>query len=155
MLGLRGHKYQQTCHSPRETNLNGYEKKIWMISQISSSPSPLSLIFSVANERYASGRTKSPPSRYRGVGISTVQKKKTHTHTQLASKKPISQGWEWDWPFKKAEKLRTSYKKWLKRTVVNAEGGSSFQGVWEHAPPEKFWKFLLQMRPFRAILHHS
>ena len=27
MLGLRGHKYLQTCHSPGQTNLNGYEKK--------------------------------------------------------------------------------------------------------------------------------
>ena len=62
---------------------------------------PLSHILSVANERYASGRKKSSPSRYRAVGISTVQKKKPHT--RLASKKPISQGWEWDWPFKKAE----------------------------------------------------
>ena len=40
-------------------------------------------------------------------------------------------------------------QKWLKRTAVNAEGGSPFfffffwgggggGGVWEHAPPEKF-----------------
>ena len=70
-----------------------------MISQISSSP--LSHILSVANERYAAGRKKSPPSQYRGVGISTVQKK--NTHTQLASKKPISRAGVGTDHLKKAE----------------------------------------------------
>ena len=31
---------------------------------------------------------------------------------------------------------------------------SPFWGAWEHARQEKFWKFMLQMRPFGAILHH-
>ena len=43
---------------------------------------PLSHILSVANEKYSSARKKSPP-RHRGVGISTVlkKKKKTTTHS--------------------------------------------------------------------------
>ena len=38
-------------------------------------------ILSVANEKYSSARKKSSPSRHRGVGISTVLKKKKKTHS--------------------------------------------------------------------------
>ena len=61
-----------------------------MISRISPPPLP----YLISGEwKYSSGRKKSPPSRNRGVGISTVQKKKKNNNTQLASKRPISQGW--------------------------------------------------------------
>ena len=149
MLRLRGHKYQQTCHSPGETNLNGYEKK--NLNDITDLLLPHDIL-SVANERYASGRKKSPPSRYRAVGISTVQKK-NHTHGLQIKSLYHRAGSGTD--HLKRLKIKDQLQKWLKRTVVNAEGGSPFWGVWEHAPPEKFWKFMLQMRPFGAILHHS
>ena len=38
--------------------------------------------------------------------------------------------------------------------IITAEGGIPFWGVWEHARQENFWKFMLQMRPFGAILHN-
>ena len=97
---------------------------------------PLSHILSVANERYASGRKKSPPSRYRAVGISTVQKKKTHTHGLQVKSLYHRAGSGTD--HLKRLKIKEQLQKWLKRTVVNAEGGSPFWGVWEHATPEKF-----------------
>ena len=50
-----------------------------MISRISSFPSPLSYILYVSNEKYSSGRKKSPPARCGGGGVSTVQKKTTHS----------------------------------------------------------------------------
>ena len=96
---------------------------------------PLSHILSVANERYASGRKKSPRSRYRAVGISTVQKK-THTHGLQVKSLYHRAGSGTD--NLKRLKIKDQLHKWLKRTVVNAEGGSPFWGVWEHAPPEKF-----------------
>ena len=40
MLVLRGHKYQQTCHSPGQTNLNGYEKKSDYIMDLLPPPPP-------------------------------------------------------------------------------------------------------------------
>ena len=83
MLGLRGRKYQQTFHSPGEKNLNGYEKNMNDIADLLLS---LPLILSAANERYSSRRKRSPPARYGGVSISTVEKKK---NTQLASKRSI------------------------------------------------------------------
>ena len=35
-------------------------------------------------------------------------------------------------------KIKDQLQKWLRRTVVTAEGGSPFWEVWEHPPPEKF-----------------
>ena len=35
-------------------------------------------------------------------------------------------------------KIMEQLGKRLKITIVNAEGGSSFWGVWKHACPEKF-----------------
>ena len=147
MLRLRGHKYQQTCHSPGQTNLNGYEKKIWLISWISFSPSPLSHILSVANEKYSSGRKKSPPSRHRGVGISTVLKKKNN-NIQLASKRPISQGW--DWPFKKAENEEPATKMveknnchcWRWKPLLGGLGTCSPREILKiYAPNEAIWGY--------------
>ena len=95
-------------------------------------PLPLSHILSVANEKYSSGRKKSPPSRYRGVGISTVQKKTTHS---LQVKGLYHRaGTE----HLKRLKIKNQLRKWLKRTIVTAEGGRPFWGVWEHARQEKF-----------------
>ena len=96
---------------------------------------PLSHILSVANERYASGRKKSSPSRYRAVGISTVQKK-NHTHGLQVKSLYHRAGSGTD--HLKRLKIKEQLQKWLKRTVVNAEGGSPFWGVWEQALPEKF-----------------
>ena len=122
-----------------------------MISQIS--PSRLSHILSVANEKYSSGRKKSPPSRYRGVGISTVQKKKKTTTHSLQ----VKGLYQWaGTDHLKRLKIKNQLWKWLKRTIVTAEGrtGSPFWGVWKHARQEKFWKCMLQIWPFGAILHH-
>ena len=145
MLGLRGHKYQQTCHFTGETNLNGYEKKSeWY----HGSPPPL-LPYLISGEwKYSSGRKKSPSSRYRGIGISTVQKKTTHS---LQVKGLYHRAGT---DHLKRLKIKNQLRKWLKRTTVTAEGGSPFWAVWKHARHEKFWKFMLQMRPFGYILHH-
>ena len=84
---------------------------------------PLPHILSVANEKYSSGRKKSPPSRYRGVGISTVQK---NNNTQLASKTPGYHRAGTD--HLKRLKIKNQLRKRLKRTIVTAEGGSPFWG---------------------------
>ena len=89
-------------------------------------------ILSVANKRYASGRKRSPPSRLRGVGISTVQKKKTHS----LQVKGLYHRTGTD-PLKRL-KIKDQLQKWLKRIVVTAEGGSPFWEVWEHPPSENF-----------------
>ena len=115
MLGLRGHKYQQTFHSPGETNLNGYEKNL---NDIADLLLPLPLILSAANERYSSRRKRSPPSRYRGVSISTVQKK---THSLQVKGLFNRAGTN----HLKRLKIMDQLGKRLKRTIVNAEGGSS------------------------------
>ena len=98
-----------------------------MISRISSFPSPLSYILSVSNEKHSSGRKKSPPSRYKGVGISTVQKKTTHS---LQVKGLYHRAGT---DHLKRLKIKNQLRKWLKRTIVTAEGGSPFWGAWEHA----------------------
>ena len=98
----------------------------------------------MANERYASERKESPPPRYRAVGISTVQKKKTDTHG-LQVKSLYHRARSRTGHLKRL-KIKEQLQKWLKRTAVNAEGGSPFWGGggggggggWEHAPPEKF-----------------
>ena len=145
MLGLRGHKYQQTCHSPGQTNLNSYE-----LIDIMDLLLPLPHILSVANEKYSSRRKKSHPSRHRGVGISTFLKKKKTTHSLQVKGLYHRAGTD----HLKRLKIENQLRKWLKRTIVTAEGGSPFWGVREHARQEKFWRFMLQMRPFGAILHH-
>ena len=119
-----------------------------MISRISSSPSPLSHILSVTDEKYSSGRKKSPPSRYRGVVYPQFRKKTAHS---LQVKGLYHRAGT---DHLKRLKIKNQLRKWLKRIIVTAEGWSLFWGVWEHARQEKFWKFMLQMRPFGAILHH-
>ena len=105
------------------------------MSWISFSPSPLSHILSVANEKYSSGRKKSPPSRDRGVGISTfLKKKKTTTHSLQVKGLYHRAGTD----HLKRLKIKNQLRRWLKRTIVTAEGGSPFWGVWEHARQEKF-----------------
>ena len=79
----------------------------------------------MGNERYASGRKKSPPSRYRAVGISTVQKKK-HTHSLQV--KSLYHRARSGTDHLKRLKIKEQLQKWLKRTAVNAEGGSPFFG---------------------------
>ena len=129
MLGLRGHKYQQTCHSPGEKNLNGYEKK----SEYHGSPPPPSHILSVPNGKYSSGTNTSPPSRYRSVDISTVQKKTTTYSLQVKGLYHRAGTDHLKWL-----KIKNQLRKWLKRTIVTAEGGIPFRGVWEHVRQEKF-----------------
>ena len=123
-----------------------------MISWISSYPYPLSHILSVSNEKYSSGRKKNPLSRCRGVGISTVQKKTT---CSLQVKGLYHRAGT---DHLKRLKIKNQLRKWSKRTIVTAEGGSPFGGGGggggEQACQEKFWKLMLQMRPFGAILHH-
>ena len=83
-----------------------------MISWISFSP--LSHILSVANEKYSSGRKKSPPSRHR----STVLKKTIHS---LQVKGLYHRAGT---DHLKRLKIKNQLRKWLKRTIVTAEGGS-------------------------------
>ena len=92
---------------------------------------PLPLILSVANERYSSRRKRSPPSRYRGVSISTVQKKKHSVQVKGLFNRAGTD-------HLKRLKIMDQLGKTLKRTIINAEGRSSFLGVWEHTRPEKF-----------------
>ena len=113
-------------------------------------PLPLSHILSVANEKYSSARKKSPPSRHRGVGISTVLKKTTTTHSLQVKGLYHRAGTD----HLKRLKIKNQLRTWLKRTIVTAKGGSPFWGVREHACQDKFWRFMLQMRPFGVILHH-
>ena len=105
----------------------------------------------VANEKYSSGRKKSPPSRQRCVGISSVLKKKQTHSLQVKGLRVYHRAGA---DHLKSLKIKNQLRKWLKRTIVTAEGGSPFRGVREHARQEKFWRFMLQMRPFGAILHH-
>ena len=80
----------------------------------------------------SSGRKKSPPSRHRGVGISTVLKKTTHS---LQVKGLYHRAGT---DHLKRLKIKNQLRKWLKRTIVTAEGGGPFWGVREHARQEKF-----------------
>ena len=119
-----------------------------MISQISSSPSPLSHILSVANERYASGRKKNPPSRYRGVGISTVQIKNTHS---LQVKSLYHRAGSGTVHLKRL-KIKEQLQKWLNRTVVTTEGGSLFWGGLGTCSPREILKIYA---PNEAIWGYS
>ena len=49
-------------------------------------------------------------------------------------------------------KIKEQLQKWLNRTVVNAEGGSPFWGVGEHAPPREILKIYA---PNEAIWGYS
>ena len=150
MLGHRGHKYQQTCHSPGQTNLNGYEKNLIDITDLLL---PLCHILSVASEKYSSGRKKSPPSRHRGVGISTVLKKKT-THSLQVKGLYHRAGTD----HLKRLKIKNQLRKWLKRTIVTAEGGSPFWGgpgtcspreiLKIYAPNEAIWGYYTSFHKF-------
>ena len=95
-----------------------------MISRISSSPSPLSYILSVSNEKYSSGRKKSPPSRCGGGVISKVQKKTTHS---LQVKGLYHRAGT---DHLKRLKIKNQVRNWLKRTILLPlpEGGSPFRG---------------------------
>ena len=111
---------------------------------------PLSHILSVANERYASGRKKSPPLRYRAVGISTVQKKKTHTHGLQV--KSLYHRARSGTDHLKRLKIKKQLQKWLNRTVVNAEGGSPFWGGLGTCSPSEILKIYA---PNEAIWGYS
>ena len=115
-----------------------------MISRISSSPFPPYLIS--GKWKYSSGRKKSLPSRYRGVGISTVQKKTTHS---LQVKDLYHRAGT---DHLKRLKIKNQLRKWLKRTTVTAGGGSSFWRVWKHACQEKILKIYA---PNEAIWGYS
>ena len=95
-------------------------------------PPPLSHILSVPNEKYSSGTNTSPPSRYRSVDISTVQKKTTDSlQVKDLYHRAGTDHLKW-------LKIKNQLRKWLKRAIVTAEGGIPFRGVWEHARQEKF-----------------
>ena len=95
-------------------------------------PLPLSHILSVPNEKYSSGTKTSPTSRYRGVDISTVQKKTKHSlQVKGLYHRAGTDHLKW-------LKIKNQLQKWLKRTIVTAEGGIPFWGIWEHARQEKF-----------------
>ena len=108
---------------------------------------PLSHILSVANEKYSSGRKKSPPSRHRGVGISTVLKKKKTTHSLQVKGLYHRAGTG----HLKKLKIKNQLRKWLKRTIVTAEGGSPYLGgpgtcspreiLKIYAPNEAIWGY--------------
>ena len=87
-------------------------------------PPPPPLILSVANERYSSRRKRSPPSRHRGVSISTVQKKKKKKKKHSLQVKGLFNRARTD--HLKRLKIMDQLGKRLKRSIVNAEGGSSF-----------------------------
>ena len=90
-----------------------------MISRISSSP--FSYILSVSNEKYSSGRKKSPPSRCGGGCISTVQKKTTHSLQ-------VKGLYHWaGTDHLKRLNIKNQLRNWLKRTIVTAEGVSPFR----------------------------
>ena len=120
-----------------------------LISRISSSPFPISHILSVAYERYASGRKKSPLSQHRGVGISTVLKKKT-THSLQVKSLYHRAGSGTD--HLKRLKIKDQLQKWLKRTVVTAEGGSPFGGGSGNMPTQRNFEIFA---PNEAIWGYS
>ena len=123
-------------------------KKIW-ISRISPPPPPPSPISYQCGMKNIHQEQRLALLHYIEVQIYPQFRK--NNNTQLASKRPISKSWDWRL---KWLKIKNQLQKWLKRTIATAEGGIPFWGVWEHARQEKFWKFMLQMRPFGAILHH-
>ena len=96
-------------------------------------PPPFSHILSVPNEKYSSETNTSPPSRYRSVDISTVQKKKKTYSLQVKGLYHRAGTDHLKWL-----KIKNQLRTWLKRTIVTAEGGIPFRGVWEHARQEKF-----------------
>ena len=98
-----------------------------MISQTSSSPSPISYQW----------RMKGMHQEERKALLHDIEfRKKNHTHGLQVKSLYHRAGSGTD--HLKRLKIKEQLQKWLKRTVVNAEGGSPFWGVWEHAPPEKF-----------------
>ena len=76
---------------------------------------------------------KSPPSRYRGV-VYPQFRKKTTTHSLQVKGLYHRAGTD----HLKRLKIKNQLRKWLKRIIVTAEGGSPFWGIWEHARQEKF-----------------
>ena len=100
-----------------------------MITRISSSPHSLppanSHILSAKNERYSSERvkSKSAPSRYKGASIHSSVKK---THSLEAKDLYNRAGID----HIKRQKIMDQLQNRLKRTIVTAEGGSSFRRVW-------------------------
>ena len=124
-----------------------------MISWISSYPYSLSHILSVSNEKYSSGRKKNPLSRCRGVGISTVQKKTT---CSLQVKGLYHRAGT---DHLKRLKIKNQLRKWSKRTIVTAEGGSPFGGggggaslpgeiLKTYAPNEAIWGYSTSFHKF-------
>ena len=80
---------------------------------------PLLHILSVPNEKYSSETKTSPPSQNRGVDISTVQKKTTHSlQVKGLYHRAGTDHLKW-------LKIKNQLQKWLKRTIVTAEGGGS------------------------------
>ena len=116
-----------------------------MISRISSSPSPLSIILSVSNEKYSSGRKISPPSRCGGGGISKVQKKKQVKGLYHRA----------GTDYLKRLKIKNQLRKWLKRTIVTAAGGRPLGGtsfpreiLKFYAPNEAIWGYSTSFHKF-------
>ena len=131
------------------------ERQIWMvkkknlnmISRISSSPSPLSHILLVANENIHQEEIKALIHDIEVKVYPQFRKKTTHS---LQVKGLYHRAGT---DHLKRLKIKNQLRKCLKRTTVTAGSGSSLWRVWKHDCQEKFWKCMLQMRPFWAILH--
>ena len=145
VLGLRGHKDQQTCHSPGETNLNGYEKKSeWYHgSPPPPPPSPLSYLY----------RMKNIHQEERKALLHDVE---VEVYPQFRKKKQVKGLYHRaGTDYLKRLKIKNQLRKWLKRTIVTADGGRPLGGtsfpreiLKFYAPNEAIWGYSTSFHKF-------